>query len=245
MLACILSFLITLFLGRALIPWLHRMKAGQSIREDGPKWHLSKQGTPTMGGIMFIAGIGVAILIAGWEDLKNGSYSALFIYLMALIFGLIGFADDYEKVKKKRNLGLTALQKFSLQLAVSLAFLTLMRLHGNLSPNLYIPFANLSIFLSWPVYLSFAAFVMVATVNAVNITDGVDGLVTGVTMPVALFFSAAAAWWGFTELGVFAAAVFGGLAAFLIYNFHPAKVFYGRHRLAFSWGRCLRHAFCL
>ncbi|SMC41518.1 phospho-N-acetylmuramoyl-pentapeptide-transferase [Papillibacter cinnamivorans] len=226
-LSCALSFLITFFVGRALIPWLRRMKAGQSIREDGPKWHLTKQGTPTMGGIMFIVGIGAAVLIAGWKDLKSGSWSALFIYLMALVFGLIGYADDYEKVKNKRNLGLTALQKFSLQLAVALAFLTLMRLTGNLSSNLYIPFADVSVVLPWPLYLAFAAFVMVATVNAVNLTDGVDGLVTGVTIPVAVFFTAAAALWGFTDLGVFSAALLGGLAAFLIYNFHPAKVFMG------------------
>ena len=128
---------------------------------------------------------------------------------------------------KHQNEGLTALQKFVLQLAAAVAFLTLMRFEHLLTPNLYIPFANIHIHLNWVVYLIFAAFVIVGTVNAVNITDGIDGLVSSVSLPVALFFVCCAAWWGYTQLGIFAAALLGGLVAFLFYNFHPAKVFMG------------------
>ena len=146
---------------------------------------------------------------------------------LSLCFGLVGFLDDFCKVKFKRDLGLTALQKFVLQLAAAVAFLTLMRFEHLLTPNLYIPFINTHIHLNWVVYLIFAAFVIVGTVNAVNITDGIDGLVSSVSVPVALFFICCAAWWGYTQLGIFAAALLGGLVAFLFYNFHPAKVFMG------------------
>jgi phospho-N-acetylmuramoyl-pentapeptide-transferase len=119
------------------------------------------------------------------------------------------------------------LQKFLLQLAVSIAFVLLLRYFGFLTPNLYIPFVGVSIPLPEPVYLAFAAFVIVGTVNAVNITDGVDGLVTGVTIPVSVFFAATAFVWGSVSLGIFASALTAGLVVFLFFNFHPAKVFMG------------------
>ncbi len=225
--SCAVSFFVTAAAGRVLIPVLRRMKAGQSIREDGPTWHASKSGTPTMGGLMFILGIFVAVLTAGWRGMLAGDYKHLYLFGFALVFGVIGYADDYVKVKKKRNLGLTAAQKFLLQLAAAVAFLTLMRYEGALTPNLYVPFLNRSFALPWMVYMVFAAFVVVGTVNAVNITDGIDGLASGVTVPVALFFSVVAIWWKYEQLGVFAAALLGGLLVFLIYNFHPAKVFMG------------------
>ncbi|MGM9618595.1 MAG: phospho-N-acetylmuramoyl-pentapeptide-transferase [Oscillospiraceae bacterium] len=226
-LSCALSFVVTAVVGRFLIPALRRMKAGQSIREDGPTWHMGKAGTPTMGGIMFIVGIFAAILVAGWRNMLEGDYKHLYVFAFALVFGAIGYADDYVKVKKHQNLGLTATQKFLLQLAAAVAFLSLMRYEGSLTPNLYIPFIDRSPALPWPVYMVFAAFVVVGTVNAVNLTDGIDGLAGSVTVPVALFFSVVAIWWKYYQLGVFAAALLGGLLAFLIYNFHPAKVFMG------------------
>ena len=225
--SCIVSFLVTAVAGRFLIPVLRRMKAGQSIREDGPTWHMGKTGTPTMGGLMFILGIFIAITAAGWNKMMAGDFKHFYVYGLALIFGAIGYADDYVKVKKKRNLGLTAVQKLLLQLAAAVVFLSLMRFEGSLTPNLYVPFLNVSIVLPWVVYLIFAAFVVVGTVNAVNITDGIDGLASSVTVPVALFFCVTAIWWKYTQLGVVAAALLGGLLAFLIYNFHPAKVFMG------------------
>lgn len=228
MIACVLSFAVTGLLGwKVILPALRRMKAGQEIREVGPKWHLSKTGTPTMGGLMFIVGIAAAILITGWKRMMAGDLSHIYVYLFALVFGAIGFLDDYEKVKHHQNLGLTAVQKFLLQLAAAVAFLMLMRYEKLLSPNLYIPFFQTSIPISWPVYMIFAAFVIVGTVNAVNITDGLDGLSTSVTIPVALFFASVAAWWGYIQLGIFAGALLGGLLAFLLFNAHPAKVFMG------------------
>ena len=241
----ILSFAVSLLLGKLLIPALRRLKAGQSIKEIGPKWHMSKQGTPTMGGLMFIAGIGIAVVAAGWDAMLGGTYTHLVVYLFALAFGAIGFVDDYVKVKYHHNTGLTAIEKFLLQLAASLAFVVLLRYMGILSPNLYIPFWGRELILSWPVYMAFAAFVIVGTVNAVNITDGVDGLATGVTIPVALFYTAVAAWYGYMELGTLAAALAGGLVAFLFYNFHPAKVFMGDTGSLFLGGAVCGLAFGL
>ena len=241
----IVAFVVTFAAGRFLIPALRRLKAGQSIKENGPTWHMSKQGTPTMGGLMFIIGIGIAVLVIGWQDMMAGDYGHLMVYVFALVFGAIGFIDDFEKVKNHRNTGLTAPQKFLLQLAAALAFTVLLRYEGYLSSNLYIPFLNEELILPWWLYMVFAGFVMVGTVNAVNITDGVDGLSTGVTMPVALFYTAVACYWGYTTLGLFAAAVFGGLCAFLFYNFHPAKVFMGDTGSLFLGGVVCGLAFAL
>ncbi len=239
------AFLVSAVLGKLLIPALRALKAGQSIKEIGPTWHMSKQGTPTMGGLMFIAGIAAAVVVAGWDQMMQGKYAHLLVFLFALVFGVIGFVDDYEKVKHHHNTGLTAPQKFLLQLSASIAFTVLLRYLGFLTPNLYIPFVGVELILPWPVYMVFAAFVMVATVNAVNITDGVDGLAAGVTVPVALFYVAVAAWYGYMELGVFAAALAGGLTAFLLYNFHPAKVFMGDTGSLFLGGAVCGMAFAL
>ena len=228
LLALIVSFVVTAVVGKLLIPALVRLKAGQSIKEIGPTWHMSKQGTPTMGGLMFIIGIGVAILIFGWSGMLEGDFTHLYVYLFALVFGVIGYIDDYEKVKHHQNTGLTSIQKFLLQLAAAIVFLCLMRYEGMLSPNLYIPFFHTHIVMNWVVYLIFAAFVIVGTVNAVNITDGVDGLSSSVTVPVAAFFAILGyVWSGYTQLGVFGGAMVGGLFGFLLYNRYPAKVFMG------------------
>ena len=197
-----------------------------------------------MGGLMFILGIFVAIFICGFPGMLRGDCKHLYIFAFALIFGVIGFLDDYEKVKHKQNLGLTAIQKFLLQLVAAIAFLTLMRFEGMLTPNLYVPFWGTHLILSWPVYMIFAAFVIVGTVNAVNITDGIDGLAGSVTVPVGLFFSMLAFWWqGYEQLGVYAAALVGGLLGFLVYNFHPAKVFMGDTGSLFLGGTVAALAF--
>ena len=241
----LVAFAASALIGRFLIPWLHALKAGQSIKEIGPVWHMAKQGTPTMGGIMFIAGIFIAILVTGWQDFSQGRFGALFVFLFALVFGVIGFLDDFMKVKYHKNEGLTAPQKFLLQLAAAIVFTVLLRYTGYLTPDLYIPFFNVSFQLPWAVYMVFAAFVIVATVNAVNLTDGVDGLATGVTLPVALFFLAVSLMWKITDLSIFAAALVGGLCAFLIYNFHPAKVFMGDTGSLFLGGTVCGLAFAL
>ena len=241
----LVAFAASALIGRFLIPWLHALKAGQSIKEIGPVWHMAKQGTPTMGGIMFIAGIFIAILVTGWQDFSQGRFGALFVFLFALVFGVIGFLDDFMKVKYHKNEGLTAPQKFLLQLAAAIVFTVLLRYTGYLTPGLYIPFFNVSFQLPWAVYMVFAAFVIVATVNAVNLTDGVDGLATGVTLPVALFFLVVSLMWKITDLSIFAAALVGGLCAFLIYNFHPAKVFMGDTGSLFLGGTVCGLAFAL
>ena len=194
---------------------------------------------------MFIAGILVSILVVGWSGMSRGDLKHFYIFGFALIFGVIGFLDDYEKVVHHRNLGLTAIQKFLLQLAAAVAFLTLMRYEGLLTPNLYIPFFNTQLILSWPVYLIFAAFVIVGTVNAVNITDGVDGLATGTSLPVCLFFVCVTYAWGerFLPQGIFASALLGGLLGFLVYNFNPAKVFMGDTGSLFLGGAIAALAF--
>ena len=247
---CILSFIVAFgvaaIVGQILIPLLRKWKAGQSIREDGPTWHMSKQGTPTMGGLMFILAIGVALALAGWEELRRGNWNHWYVFLFALVFGAIGFIDDFQKLRHHANEGLTAPQKFLLQLAAAIVFTTLLRREGYLTPDLYIPFLNVEIVgIPWVVFMVFAAFVMVGTVNAVNLTDGIDGLATGVTIPVALFYMAVSAWFGRTDLAVLSAALAGGLAAFLIYNFHPAKVFMGDTGSLFLGGMVCGLAFAL
>ena len=245
-LSFIVAFGVSAIAGQILIPVLRRLKAGQSIREDGPTWHLSKQGTPTMGGLMFIVGIGVAIVAAGWQELARGEYTHLYVFLFALVFGIIGAVDDIQKLRHHANEGLTAGQKFLLQLSAAIVFALLLRRAGYLTPDLYIPFLDVEITgIPWVVYMVFAAFVMVATVNAVNLTDGIDGLATGVTIPVSLFYLAVAAWFGRNDLAVGAAAFAGGLSAFLIYNFHPAKVFMGDTGSLFLGGAVCGFAFAL
>lgn len=245
-LSFIVAFGVTAIIGQILIPVLRRLKAGQAIREDGPTWHMSKQGTPTMGGVMFIIGVGIAILTAGWDWIVKGVYTHVFVFLFALVFGAIGFIDDFQKLRHRANEGLTAPQKFLLQLAAAVVFVILLRNEGYLTPDIYIPFLNIEIIgIPWVVYMVFAAFVVVATVNAVNLTDGVDGLATGVTIPVMLFYVGVSAWYTRSDLTVVSAAMAGGLSAFLIYNFHPAKVFMGDTGSLFLGGAVCGLAFAL
>jgi len=244
-LSFIVAFGVAAIAGQILIPLLRKLKAGQSIRADGPSWHMAKQGTPTMGGLMFILAIGAAVATAGWEDIRAGNWNHVYVFLFALVFGAIGFLDDFQKLRHHDNEGLTAPQKFLLQLAAAIVFTVLMRRQGYLTPNLYVPFLGVEIILPWSLYMIFAAFVMVGTVNAVNLTDGIDGLATGVTIPVALFYLAVSAWYGLNELTVVSAALAGGLSAFLIYNFHPAKVFMGDTGSLFLGGMVCGLAFAL
>ena len=224
--ATLASFVLTVLFGRFVIPMLRALHAGQSIREIGPQWHNSKAGTPTMGGIMFIAAIVLCTVGFSWKSMmQNHTYTHLYVLALAMCYGLVGFADDFVKVKYKRNLGLTAIQKFALQLIVAIAFLFVLKKSGELSCDLYIPFWNLDLEIPTAVYMIFAAFVMVGCVNAVNLTDGVDGLSSSVTIPVMVFFAATAYIYGATTLSLLPATVAGGLVGFLCYNFHPAKVF--------------------
>lgn len=228
----ICSFLVAAICGKWLIPLLHRLKFGQEIREEGPKWHEKKSGTPTMGGFIFIAGILVALVVTAILDSLSGQnldFRVLGILLgMTLAYGAIGFVDDYIKVILKRNLGLTASQKFGLQLLVAVGFVAWAVLSGSIRPYVSIPFTGIVWNFGW-LFIPFAVLVIVATVNSVNLTDGLDGLATCVTMVVALFYLLITTLGGVEShsVALFAAILLGGLAGFLLYNHYPAKVFMG------------------
>lgn len=243
--AFVLAFLFATAFGSWYIPWLMKEKARQAIKEDGPAWHMIKNGTPTMGGVMFIAAAIFVCLTVGFDAMLHGNFVHIFVLVFALVFGAIGFLDDWEKIKKKQNLGLTAKMKFLLQLVAALVFVLLMRQIGYLRPSLYVPFFNVTINMPEWLYFVFAAFVIVGTVNAVNITDGIDGLAAGTSIPVCLFFVVVTYRWGETylELGIFASALVGGLMGFLLYNFNPAKVFMGDTGSLFLGGAIAAMAF--
>ena len=229
-------------LGRLLLPVLRALKAGQSIREIGPTWHNNKAGTPMMGGLMFILGT-VACLLANIPAMKD--CSVFYVLGLGLCFGLVGFLDDFFKAKFKRNLGLTSLQKALLQMAVSALYLYLLYKQGTLISSLYIPFVNVSIQLHPLVYIFFAMFVIVGCVNAVNLTDGVDGLCGSVSVPVMVFFTAVAFAMDKLELALLPASLVGGLVGYLFYNWHPAKVFMGDTGSLFLGGIVCGLAFAL
>ena len=237
-----LSCILTGGIGFLLLPVLRALKAGQSIREVGPTWHNSKAGTPMMGGIMFIMGTFLCLVfnILALED-----FTPMYATALGLCFGAVGFVDDYFKLKHKRNLGLTALQKAFLQMAVSAIYLYVLYMQGTLTSDIYIPFADTTFYLHPIVYIFFAMFVMVGCVNAVNLTDGVDGLCASVTIPVMVFFTAAAIAMGKLDLALLPACLVGGLIAYLFYNWHPAKVFMGDTGSLFLGGIVCGLAFAL
>ena len=239
--AAVVAGILSAVSGHFLIPVLRALKAGQSIREVGPTWHNAKVGTPMMGGLMFVFSTAVVLIINAF---KMEEYSALYVLAMALAFGVIGFLDDFTKMKYKRNLGLTSLQKAGLQMAMSAVFLYVLYRTG-MSTDLYIPFVDVSIRLHPVVYIFFAMFVMVGCDNAVNLTDGVDGLCGSVTVPVMIFFTAAALKLGRTDLALLPAALAASLIAYLFYNWHPAKVFMGDTGSLFLGGAICGLAFAL
>ncbi|MBR5126062.1 MAG: phospho-N-acetylmuramoyl-pentapeptide-transferase [Oscillospiraceae bacterium] len=241
-LTALCSLVLTGVIGYFLVPVLRTLKAGQSIREVGPTWHNNKAGTPMMGGLMFIISA-IILLIAFVGTMEE--YSVFFVLILSLCFGAVGFLDDFAKLKKKKNEGLTSMQKALLQMAVSGAFLYAMFASGSMSTELYIPFVDLSFTLHPVVYIFFSMFVMVGCVNAVNLTDGVDGLCGSVTIPVMVFFTAAAVAMGKFALALLPACLVGGLLAYLAYNWHPAKVFMGDTGSLFLGGVVCAMAFAL
>lgn len=238
----LVSALLTGGIGYLLLPVLRALKAGQSIREIGPTWHNSKAGTPMMGGLMFIIS-GVICLLINIAAMQEKT--VFYVLALGLCFGLVGFLDDFCKLKFKRNLGLTALQKAMLQMAVSALYLYLLYLEGSMTSNIYVPFLDKSFYIHPMAYIFFAMFVMVGCVNAVNLTDGVDGLCGTVTIPVMVFFAAAAVCMGKFDLALLPAALVGGLIAYLFYNWHPAKVFMGDTGSLFLGGIVCGLAFAL
>lgn len=255
LLAVVLSFLIAFLLGFVLIPWLRRLKFGQTILDIGPAWHKAKQGLPTMGGMLFIfstllafAAVCVTDYLLGGSLFTSGSAVTDSVkvkliggILMAVGFGLIGFADDYIKVVKKRNLGLTIMQKSVAQILLMLAYLGALYMSGN--TYMSIPFVgNVEMgFFFW----IFGMAVIYATVNAVNFTDGIDGLCGSVTAVAAIAFIIAAALKGLFGVSLLAGALLGGLLGYLIWNWHPAKVMMGDMGSMFLGGLVVALAYAI
>lgn len=218
----ILSFVTVCFISVWLIPFLRKIKFGQSILEIGPKWHSSKEGTPTMGGIAIIGGVIFALIICTlFFKISTAMPGIIFLY-----FALIGFIDDYIKVVKKRNLGLNQKQKLILQFIGAVILVIYAANHPDVGTYLYVPFYNDVVNFGW-FYYPFTIFAILAVVNAVNFTDGLDGLASSVSAVVFAFFTIAALSFGYMQTAVFASAVLGACLGFLVFNHYPAKVFMG------------------
>ncbi|MCR5484433.1 MAG: phospho-N-acetylmuramoyl-pentapeptide-transferase [Clostridiales bacterium] len=256
-LSAAISFAATWALGYAFIPWLHKLKFGQTILDIGPSWHKKKQGTPTMGGLMFIIAVIAAVAVTFISDKLAGGNLVVGSYLvpseirskiysgiiMAVSFGIIGFADDYIKVVKKRNLGLSIMQKTVAQVLVCAAYLTSLFLSMNHKPYTFIPFYG-NIELHWTFWI-FGFCVIYAAINAVNFTDGIDGLCSSVTVTAAVSLTVIAVMKGFFGVGTVSAALAGGCAGFLIWNHNPAKVLMGDTGSMFLGGMLVAVSFAL
>ena len=236
--AAVVAFAVSFALGYVVIPFLHKLKFGQTILEIGPKWHKNKQGTPTMGGILFIVGtlvaFGVVVLIdkflggdiIGTNEIveKSMNIKVWGGLVMALGFAFIGFLDDYIKVVKKRNMGLTILQKTVLQIVLMVGYLLTLFINDP-TGSMFIPFVGMietRIFF-WVIGVA----VIYCTTNAVNFTDGIDGLCGSVTVTAAVSFIVVGALRNCLGVSLLAAALAGGLVGYLIWNWHPAKVMMG------------------
>ncbi len=254
-LAAAVGFAVSGLLGIVIVPWLHKLKFGQTILDIGPNWHKQKQGTPTMGGIMFIIGtlISVAVVLIT-DHIMGGDLVADNLVLpnsarvkfyggiiMALTFGIIGFVDDYIKVVKKRNLGLTVMQKTVLQLLTCGGYLASIALVE--TPYMFIPFVGNREYWILPLFFVFGIIVIYATVNAVNFTDGIDGLCASVTITAAISFCICAVLQKYLGISVLASALAGSCAGYLIWNWHPAKVMMGDTGSMFLGGLIVAFAF--
>lgn len=220
----LVGFLISVILSPILIPFLRRLKFGQSIREEGPKSHQKKSGTPTMGGTMILLSIVVTTIVmtSKYSELSVQTYLLLFV---TIGFGLLGFLDDFIKVVMKRNLGLTSKQKLFGQIVISFIFYFILR-QNEFSTTVSIPLTDISFDLGW-LYVFFIIFWLVGFSNAVNLTDGLDGLVSG-TAAIAFGAFAVLSWYqGAYDVAIFSLAVVGAVLGFLVFNAHPAKVFMG------------------
>ena len=216
----VLSLGVSLLLGPLIIPMLHKLKFGQNIREEGPKNHLKKAGTPTIGGLIFITSTIVSMIIMRYKPSDEG----MIVMYGMLAFGLIGFLDDMLKIIHKHNEGLTSKQKFLLQLLFSV--IAAWYGYTVVGTKISVLFTNVEVNLGW-FFIPFVMFYFVALTNAVNLTDGLDGLNTSVTIIVMIFFALVSFKTGHESISVFSVALIGGLIGFLKYNKYPAKVFMG------------------
>lgn len=216
------AFVISVCVGKALIPFLRRMKAGQTERDDGPKSHLKKTGTPNMGGIMII----VAVVVVGIVLAVLGDREVIPVLILTVGFGLVGFVDDYIKVVLKRSDGLSVKQKLLFQVVISVIFSLYVLYVNNIPLSMKVPFAH-GVFLDLGLLnIPAMVFIAVATVNGTNFTDGVDGLASCVTVATTLFFTIAALLTGHS-VAALGCAMIGALLGFLVYNAYPARVFMG------------------
>lgn len=214
------SFFISIIVGPYFIRLLRKFQFGQSIREEGPESHKKKSGTPTLGGIIFLIALTVSTLIVA-----GPTSEILLLLFITLGNGAIGFLDDFIKIAFKRNLGLTSKQKLLLQMVISIIFLICLSKQG-VDTNLYLPGTEISINLHWCYYV-FIMFLVVGTSNATNLTDGLDGLLTGTSILSLGAFTTIAMMVGSQNISLFSIAMVGGLLGFLIFNKYPAKVFMG------------------
>ncbi|MFC7784462.1 MULTISPECIES: phospho-N-acetylmuramoyl-pentapeptide-transferase [unclassified Rossellomorea] len=220
----IMAFLITVLLAPIFIPFLRRLKFGQSIRDEGPQSHMKKTGTPTMGGIVFLVSIVITTFVMTGKYSEPGPETYLMI-LVTVGFGLLGFLDDFIKVVMKRNLGLTSKQKLLGQIVISVIFYLIFK-QNDFPTTVSIPLTDFSFELGW-FYCLFIIFWLVGFSNAVNLTDGLDGLVSG-TSAIAFGALAVLAWnQSQYDVAIFGVAVVGAVLGFLVFNAHPAKVFMG------------------
>ncbi|SET30356.1 Phospho-N-acetylmuramoyl-pentapeptide-transferase [Oceanobacillus limi] len=222
-----ISFLITVLLSPIFIPFLRRLKFGQSIREEGPKSHKKKTGTPTMGGIMIVISVIItSVIVVNKSNATSIGYELYLLLFVLVGYGLLGFLDDFIKVAMKRNLGLTSKQKMLGQIVIALVFYFILRDQG-FPTYIQIPGTNIQWELGW-FYALLIIFMLVGASNAVNLTDGLDGLLAG-TAAIAFGAFGVLAWYGFpqNEVAIFSLAVVGALLGFLVFNAHPAKVFMG------------------
>ena len=242
------SFAVTAILCHYIIPLLASKHIGQSIREEGPKSHFSKAGTPTMGGICFIMGMLVVLSAVAVIYATRGTQSKLMpmalTMCLALSNGFVGFFDDYRKLMKKQNEGLTAGQKFLLQCVCAAVYLWIMTLTGHIDTALHIPFTDIVIDLGFGYYVG-AMFFIVGLVNSVNLTDGIDGLATSVTLAVTAFVAFVALNMLHASMTLVAGALIGSLIAFLRKNRHVAKVFMGDTGSLFLGGAMAGAAFMI
>ena len=241
-------FVLTIILEKLIIPILQSHKVGQRILEIGPRWHKNKAGTPTMGGICFIMAIlvimtAVAITLAACGEAKSLIPLALALGL-ATLNGMIGFFDDYTKLVKKQNEGFTAKQKILLQSLAAIIYLAAMGLTDNINTALHVPFTSVSIELG-AFYYVFAFVLIIGFVNSVNLTDGIDGLASSVTLVVGVFFSVVAFVYDMRMLAFLGACLIGATAGFLMYNFYPARVFMGDTGSLFLGGLVVGATFVL
>lgn len=216
----IMGFILSIVLGPIFIPLLHKLKFGQNIRKEGPKSHQKKSGTPTMGGIIFFISVGVTMLIMGYR----GTDKQMILLYSLFAFGFIGFLDDMLKIIHKDNEGLKPLQKMILLLVFSIA----LAWYGYkyIGSDVLIPFTDLKLDLRI-LYIPFIVVYYAAVTNAVNLTDGIDGLATSVTVIVLTFFTIIGFKTGNSEVAIFAIALAGALLGFLKFNAFPAKIFMG------------------